>query len=149
MLRPYKEENDGRFYFLTRADSSCSQYESGSMSRSLNSPAPCSHWPPSITIHSPFMYCDISLMRNAARLVSSSWRPKRFMGFELRECSSNCFEGMRRDQAPSVGNGPGAMALRRMLDLAHSTARDVVIASTPAFAHADGTTKPEPQFAAP
>src|SRR6266481_1004654 len=74
-------------------------------------------------------------MRNAARLLSSSWRPKRFMGFELRECSSNCFEGMRRDHAPSVGNGPGAMALRRMLYLAHSTAREVVIASTPAFGH--------------
>src|SRR5258708_22809426 len=93
------------------------------------------------------MYCDISLMRNAARLLSSSWRPKRFMGFELRECSSNCFEGMRRDHAPSVGNGPGAMALRRMVYLAHSTDRDVVIASTPAVAHDYGTPIPAPHIA--
>src|SRR5258705_11136114 len=113
------------------------------MSRSLNSPAPCSHWPPSITTHSPLMYCDISLIRNAARLVSSSWRPKRFMGFELRECSSNCFDGIRGDHAPSVGNGPGAMAFSLMLYLAHSTASDVAIASTPPFAQAEGTTKPE------
>ena len=105
------------------------------MSRSLNSPAPCSHWPPSITTHSPLIYCDMSLIRNAARLVSSWCLPKRFMGFELRECSSNSFEGMSRDQAPSVGNGPGAMALRRMLYLPHSTASEVVIARTPALAH--------------
>jgi len=41
--------------FLLRADSSCSQKESGSEDSSLNSPAPWSHWPPSITTHSPLM----------------------------------------------------------------------------------------------
>src|SRR5260370_11532137 len=87
-------------------------------------------------------------MGNCARVVSSSWRQKRFIGFELRECSSNCFEGMRRDHAPSVGKGPGAMALRRMLYLAHSTASEVGMVSTPALAHAESTTKAEPQFAA-
>src|SRR5262249_48020751 len=116
--------------------------------RSLNSPAPCSHWPPSITTHSPLMYGAMSLMRKTAKLVSSWCLPKRFMGFALRVCSSNSLEGMSRDQAPSVGNGPGAMAFSRMLYLAHSTAREVVIASTPALAQEDGTTKPEPQFAA-
>src|SRR5207248_9374114 len=90
----------------------------------------------------------MSLIKNAARLVSSSWRPKRFMGLELRVCSSNCVEGTTRDHAPSVGNGPGAMAFKRMLYLPHSTARDVVMASTPAFAHEEGTTNTEPQFAA-
>src|SRR5436305_13861200 len=94
------------------------------------------------------MYCAISLIKNAARLVSSSYLPKRFIGFELRACSSNSFDGMSRDQAPSVGNGPGAIALRRMLYLPHSTASEVVIAKTPAFAHDQGTTKPEPHFAA-
>src|SRR5215470_10548257 len=89
----------------------------------------------------------MSLMRKAARLVSSSCFPKRFMGTLLTVCSSISFEGIRRDQAPSVGNGPGAIALRRMLYLPHSTASEVVIASTPALAHAEGTTKPEPQFA--
>src|SRR5437764_11808694 len=90
----------------------------------------------------------MSLIKNAARFVSSSWWPKRFMGLELRVCSSNCFEGTSRDHAPSVGNGPGAMAFKRMLYLPHSTASDVVIASTPALAHAEGTTNAEPQFAA-
>jgi hypothetical protein len=47
-----------------------------------------------------------------------------------------------------VGNGPGAIALSRILYFAHSTASDVVIASTPAFAQADGTTYPDPEFAA-
>src|SRR5262252_10919259 len=90
----------------------------------------------------------MSLTRNAARLASSWCFPKRFMGLASRVCSSNCFEGIRRDQAPSVGKGPGAMALRRMPYLAHSTASEVVMARTPALAHAEGTTKPEPQFAA-
>ena len=48
--------------------------------------------------------------------------------------------GTRRDHAPSVGNGPGAMALQRILYFAHSTASERVMASTPALAQADGTT---------
>src|ERR1700751_1122305 len=40
------------------------------------------------------------------------------------------------------------MALRRILYLAHSTAREVVMARTPALAQEDGTTNAEPQFAA-
>ena len=47
-------------------------------------------------------------------------------------------------QAPSVINGPGAIALVRILYFAHSTAKDLVIANTPAFAEADGTTYPDP-----
>jgi NAD(P)-dependent dehydrogenase (short-subunit alcohol dehydrogenase family) len=47
-------------------------------------------------------------------------------------------------QAPFVGNGPGAIALVRIPYFAHSTARDRVIAKTPLFAQADGTTYPEP-----
>src|SRR5207302_5122914 len=97
-----------------RACSIFSHIASGSSTRSLNSPAPRSHWPPSITTHSPLMYSAMSLSRKAARLANSSWRPKRFMGCLSRLCSSNCFEGIRRDQAPSVGKGPGAMAFNRM-----------------------------------
>ena len=48
--------------------------------------------------------------------------------------------GSRRSQAPLVGNGPGAMALLRMPYFAHSTASERVMASTPAFAQALGTT---------
>src|SRR5246127_5573652 len=94
------------------------------------------------------MYSAMSLRRKAARLVSSSCFPKRFIGCLLMACSSNCFVGIRRDHAPSVGNGPGAMAFRRIWYFAHSTAKEVVIASTPALAHAEEMTKAEPQFAA-
>src|SRR4029077_9780959 len=66
-------------YFL-RADSSMSQAASGKSTKSLNSPAPRSHKPPSITTHSPLIYSERSLSKNAARLASSSWRPKRFIG---------------------------------------------------------------------
>src|SRR6267378_1682131 len=66
--------------FFGRAASIASQAASGSNSRSLNSPAPRSHCAPSITTHSPLMYSAMSLMRNAARLASSSCRPKRFIG---------------------------------------------------------------------
>src|SRR5690606_28892950 len=47
-------------------------------------------------------------------------------------------------QAPFVGKGPGAMAFMRIPYFAHSTAKLRVIASTPAFAVALGTTYPEP-----
>src|ERR1700732_5537923 len=40
--------------------------------------------------------------------------------------------------------GPGATAFPRMLDFAHSTASDIVIACTAAFAIADGTTYADP-----
>src|SRR5262245_10897925 len=70
------------------------------------------------------------------------------MGCDSRARSSNSLEGTRRDQAPSVGNGPGAMALRRILYLAHSTAREVVMARTPALAQEEGTTNADPQLAA-
>ncbi len=48
--------------------------------------------------------------------------------------------GILLPQAPSVGNGPGAMAFRRMPLGPHSTARLRVMASTPALAMAEGTT---------
>ena len=48
--------------------------------------------------------------------------------------------GTSRSHAPWVGNGPGAIAFRRTPWPPHSTARLRVMASTPAFAIADGTT---------
>ncbi len=48
--------------------------------------------------------------------------------------------GKSLDQAPSVGKGPGATALKRILYLAHSTAKERVSANTPALAQAEGTT---------
>src|SRR5450755_722619 len=41
--------------FFVRAAAMASQAESGSIRRSLNSPAPRSHWAPSITTHSPLI----------------------------------------------------------------------------------------------
>ena len=69
-------------------------------------------------------------------------------------CSPNRFNGTRffiffsifkpggtnRFHAPFVGNGPGAIAFERILYFAHSTAKERVIASTPAFADAEGIT---------
>src|SRR5690625_90810 len=52
--------------------------------------------------------------------------------------------GLSISHAYSVGIGPGAMALTRMLYLAHSTPNDIVIAFTAAFPIADGTTNAEP-----
>ena len=39
--------------------------------------------------------------------------------------------GTKRLHAPSVGNGPGATALQRILYLAHSAAIDFVNVNTP------------------
>ncbi|MNY56132.1 hypothetical protein D3C86_1921780 [compost metagenome] len=55
--------------------------------------------------------------------------------------------GNNRSQAPLVGNGPGAIALRRIPCRAHSNASDLVMVNTPALAMADGTTQPEPVVA--
>ena len=48
--------------------------------------------------------------------------------------------GASLDHAPLVGKGPGAMATVRIPYFAHSTAKERVIANTPAFAQAEGTT---------
>ena len=48
--------------------------------------------------------------------------------------------GSNRSQAPFVGNGPGAIALKRMPYFDHSTANERVMANTPPLAVADGTT---------
>src|SRR5260370_24311962 len=52
--------------------------------------------------------------------------------------------GFSRAQAPSVGKGPGAMALKRMPLAPHSTASDWVITLRPAFDIAEGTVKGPP-----
>jgi hypothetical protein len=45
---------------------------------------------------------------------------------------------MSRENAPSVGIGPGAIALTRIPACPHSTASERVMASTPALAQAEG-----------
>src|SRR5512141_2864184 len=52
--------------------------------------------------------------------------------------------GFRRAQAPSVGKGPGAMALKRMPRLPHSAASDWVMTLRPALDIADGTVNGPP-----
>src|SRR5665213_1398130 len=52
--------------------------------------------------------------------------------------------GLRRAHAPSVGKGPGAMALKRMPLAPHSTAKDWVMTLRPALDMADGTVNGPP-----
>src|ERR1700744_5580117 len=52
--------------------------------------------------------------------------------------------GFSRAQAPSVGKGPGAMALKRTPRLPHSTASDWVMTFSPALDMAEGTVKGPP-----
>src|ERR1700755_2515377 len=52
--------------------------------------------------------------------------------------------GLRRAVMPSVGKGPGAMALKRTPRLPHSTARDWVMTFSPALDMADGTVNGPP-----
>src|SRR5690242_6456934 len=52
--------------------------------------------------------------------------------------------GLRRAQAPSVGKGPGAMALKRMPRFPHSTARLMVMTLRPALDIAEGTVNGPP-----
>src|SRR6266403_574989 len=110
----------------------------------VNSPAPCSHSPPSMVTTSPLMYPEPSLTRNAAKLANSSMVPNRPRGIRFFAASSSSGRGNKRENAPSVGIGPGAMAFIRIPRLPHSTARLRVSACTPAFATADGTTYAEP-----
>ena len=58
--------------------------------------------------------------------------------------SSNCPFGLRRAHAPSVGKGPGAIALTLIPCGPHSTAKDFVIACKADFDIADGTTNGDP-----
>ena len=80
-----------------------------------------------------------------ARFANSICSPNRFKGILffnffliLNPGGANLF------QAPSVINGPGAIAFVLILYFAHSTANDLVIAKTPALAEAEGTTYPDP-----
>src|ERR1700756_5452704 len=93
------------------------------------------------------MYPDLSLTRNAARSANSSCVPKRPSGLFFLAISSIDFTGISRENAPSVGTGPGAMALKRMPYLPHSTARLRVRFSTPALATEEGTTYDDPHCA--
>src|SRR5207244_1187425 len=92
---------------------------------------------------SPESHSQPSAMRKVARFCSSSIFPTRRIGFIFEE-SSKPPPGRRRLLAPSVGNGPGAMALRRMPKRPHSTASDFVMTCRPAFDMAEGTTYGEP-----
>src|ERR1700748_3392788 len=58
--------------------------------------------------------------------------------------ASGGWRGASRAQAPSVGKGPGAMALKRTPRLPHSTASDWVMTLRPALDMADGTVNGPP-----
>ncbi len=93
---------------------------------------------------SPVSHSQPSAIRKVARFCSSSILPTRRIGFMFVVSSKPPAPGRRRLEAPSVGNGPGAMALRRMPKRPHSTASDFVITCSPAFDIAEGTTYGEP-----
>src|SRR4051812_16986810 len=92
---------------------------------------------------SPVSHSQPSALRNVAGFCSYSILPTRRMGLCLLE-SVKLPPGRSRFDAPSVGNGPGAIAFRRMPCRPHSTARDFVITCRPAFDIAEGTTYGEP-----
>src|SRR5437870_1232389 len=96
---------------------------------------------------SPFMKPEPSLIRKAARLANSSDVPKRFKGILSFENCSHSGRGRSRENAPSVGIGPGAIAFIRILRFPHSTAKQRVNVCTAAFEIADGTTYADPLFA--
>src|SRR5205085_5910559 len=81
-----------------------------------------------------------------ARLASSGMRPTRPIGFpgDASDVSGVEPVGFSLAQAPSVGKGPGAMALKRMPRPPHSTASDWVITFKPAFDIAEGTVNGPP-----
>src|SRR5277367_2466684 len=83
-------------------------------------------------------------MRNTARLANSYISPTRPIGFVLPLSPREADCGLRRSHAPLVGNGPGAIALRRMPCGPHSEASDFVITLSPALDMADGTVKGPP-----
>src|SRR5262249_56369334 len=82
--------------------------------------------------------------RTVARLAISSGVPKRPEGMRPRAFFSASGVAMRREKAPSVWMGPGAIAFKRMFAWPHSTASERVMASTPALAQADGSAKAGP-----
>src|ERR1700744_1810455 len=84
-------------------------------------------------------------MRNTARFASSGISPLRPMGMALARVPSRLADcGDRRSHAPLVGNGPGAMAFKRMPFGPHSVASDLVMMLRPAFDIADGTVNGPP-----
>src|SRR5437660_6448438 len=93
---------------------------------------------------SPVTYPAPSDIKYTAALAISSGVPNRFSGTRFFAISSSAGSGISRENAPSVGTGPGAMALTRIPYAAHSTASDRVITSTPALAQAEGSTNAEP-----
>src|SRR5512143_3681998 len=82
---------------------------------------------------------------NVARFASSYISPLRAMPPTCARASPPPLaEGLRRSQAPLVGKGPGAMALRRMPFGPHSVASDLVMMLRPAFDMALGTVNGPP-----
>src|SRR5580704_1111755 len=83
-------------------------------------------------------------MRNTARFASSCISPTRPIGLvePLSPRLAAC--GLKRSHAPLVGNGPGAIALRRIPYGPHSVASDFVMTFNPAFDMAEGTVNGPP-----
>ncbi|KEH08237.1 hypothetical protein GY14_21435 [Delftia tsuruhatensis] len=104
--------------------------------------------PPSSVMVWPLSQVLPGARMKAAMLPMSSPVPRRRVGLSRRrrsaESSLPSILGRRRWLAPWVGITPGAIALNRMRLGPHSTASDLVMASSPALDMAEGTTKGEP-----
>ena len=99
-----------------------------------------SAWAPSMAMVSPLIQSQPPEIRNTARFCNSSMVPTRPIGFCARVCAPASSPGLMRLLMPSVGISPGAMVLRRMPYLPHSTASDMVMAWIADLLIADGTT---------
>ena len=118
--------------------------------RSLNSPAPRSHWPPSMTTHSPLMYWRHIAEEECGEIGEFFVAAEALHGIGICcACSSNCFEGHEARPGAFGGKRAGGDGVEANFVFAPTRRRaNVVMARTPALAQAEGTTKPEPQFAA-
>lgn len=126
---------------------------SSTLTRPLKSPAVKGSFPPSSWITAPFNQLEKSLVMYKAKFATSSTSPMRPKGIWSLSTERNCPVGSKRLKAPSVSKGPGdrqlnckwwwtlfyfvnkknGCKLTRIPYLPHSAAKDLLMASTPAF----------------
>src|SRR6478736_2563739 len=91
-----------------------------------------------MAIVSPLIQSQPPEIKNTARFCNSSMVATRPIGFIARVRAPASSPGLMRLLMPSVGISPGAMVLRRIPYLPHSTASDMVMAWIADLLIADG-----------
>src|SRR5258708_26019936 len=99
---------------------------------------------PSMAMVSPLIQSQPPEIRNTARFCNSSMVPTRPIGFIALVRAPASSPALRRLLMPSVGISPGAIVLRRIPYLPHSTASDMGIAWIAGFLIAEGTAYGDP-----